>query len=107
MSSPLSARLSLQKLSSFIPFSWTPGAATVASCILPSYSSRPSLDMMESAPSSDTGDNVPRTTERRFVSRDKQLEKLRSRLSLEKFVGTGPCSMVSACKGCMAGEVNL
>jgi len=108
MSSPLSTRLSLQKISSFIPFSWTPGAATAASHIVSSLPNSSSPDSMESASLlSGAGGHVPRATERRFVSRDKQLEQLRSRLSLEKSTGAGSCSMVSACKGCRAGEVYL
>ncbi|KAL4075685.1 hypothetical protein J3A83DRAFT_4088091 [Scleroderma citrinum] len=108
MSSPLSARLSLQKISSFIPFSWTPGATTVASHIAPALSSSSSLDSAKSASllSSD-GDYVRRAAERRLVPRDKQLERLRSRLSLERSTGASSCSMVSACKGCRAGEVYL
>ncbi|KIK99714.1 hypothetical protein PAXRUDRAFT_30357 [Paxillus rubicundulus Ve08.2h10] len=110
MSSPLAARLSFQTLSNFIPLSWTPGAAAVAvaSCIIPSSSGNTSVDAAESAPLlSDAGSSTPRPVERRFVSKDKQMEKLRSRLSFERRNGTTPCSMVSACKGCSPGGVYL
>ncbi|KAI6035550.1 hypothetical protein F5J12DRAFT_934248 [Pisolithus orientalis] len=112
MPSPLSARFSLQKLqklSNFIPFSWTPGATAIASCIM-SSSGSPSQnpDGFESVPlMSCAEDHAQCTTERGFVCRDKQLEKLKSRLSQETFTGTGSCFMVSACKGCRATEVSL
>ncbi|KAH7888077.1 hypothetical protein F5I97DRAFT_1936078 [Phlebopus sp. FC_14] len=105
MSSPLSARLSFRKLSNYIPLSWTPGAAAVSSCIVPSSMS---VDLAESDPLlSDHGVDTGRPTERKFVSKDKQLEKLRSRLSLEREYGDGLCSVVSPCKGCRVGEVFL
>lgn len=111
MPSPLSARFSLQKLqklSNFIPFSWTPGATAVASCIMSGSSTSQSPDASESVPLMSGADNHAQcTTERRFVCRDKQLEKLRSRLSRETPMGSGSCFMVSACKGCRAGEVSL
>ncbi|KIJ70411.1 hypothetical protein HYDPIDRAFT_105122 [Hydnomerulius pinastri MD-312] len=108
MSSPLAARLSFQKLSSFIPLSWTPGAAAVAACIVPSSSSNMSMDAAESAPLlSDAGNAARRSTERRFVAKDKQLEKLRSRLSFERKNGIAPCSTVNACGSCKAGTVYL
>lgn len=67
-----------------------------------------SMDAAESAPFlSDAGHDASRPTDRRYVSKDKQLEKLRSRLSHERRNGTGTCSMVSACKGCRADEVYL
>ncbi|KAI6122819.1 hypothetical protein EDD17DRAFT_1473555 [Pisolithus thermaeus] len=111
MPSQLPARFSLQKLqklSNFIPFSWTPGATAVASCIMSSSSTSQSPDASESVPLMSGADNHAQcTTERRFVCRDKQLEKLRSRLSLGTPMGSGSCFMVSACKGCRAGEVSL
>jgi hypothetical protein len=108
MSSPLAARLSFQTLSNFIPLSWTPGAAAVALCIIPSSSSDISVDAAQSAPLlSDAGGSTPRLAERKFVSKNKQMEKLRSRLSFERRNGIAPCSMVSACKGCSAGDVYL
>ncbi|KIN95653.1 hypothetical protein M404DRAFT_298731 [Pisolithus tinctorius Marx 270] len=99
MPSPLSARFSLQKLqklSNFIPFSWTPGATAIASCIM-SSSGSPSQnpDGFESVPlMSCAEDHAQCTTERGFVCRNKQLEKLKSRLSQETFTAT---SLPSVC----------
>ncbi|KAF9224338.1 hypothetical protein BS17DRAFT_703418 [Gyrodon lividus] len=108
MSSPLAARLSFQKLSDFIPSSWAPGAAAAASCIFSSSSSNMSVDAAESAPLlSNAGNCTPRPAEWRFVSKDKQLEKLRNRLSFERKNGMVPCSTMSACKGCSAGDISL
>ncbi|EGO01559.1 hypothetical protein SERLA73DRAFT_176914 [Serpula lacrymans var. lacrymans S7.3] len=44
MSSPLAARISFQSLSSYIPRSWAPGTAAVASCIGPSNASISSIN---------------------------------------------------------------
>ncbi|KAI5982282.1 hypothetical protein EDC04DRAFT_2844362 [Pisolithus marmoratus] len=108
---PLSARFSLQKLqklSNFIPFSWTPGATAGASCIMSSSSFSQNSDVLESVSLMSSADNHAQcTTERRFVCKDKQLEKLRSRLSQETLMGTSSCYMVSACNGCRANEVSL
>ena len=106
MSYPLAARSPFQKLSNFISFSWTPGATTVASYITPSSSSSPSTEAAVTVASlSNNGTTHP--AQRNFVSKARQLEKLRSRFSLEKKNGMSPCSMVGACKGCSAGNVYL
>lgn len=108
MSNPLAARLPFQRLSHFISFSWTPGAAAVASYIVPSSSGGPRVEAADSADSlSGVGSAATHPCQRRFVSKARQLEKLRSRLSLEKKNGMTPCCMVSACKGCDAGDVYL
>ncbi|KAF8138121.1 hypothetical protein EV363DRAFT_1427071 [Boletus edulis] len=99
------ARSPFQKLSHFISFSWTPGATAVASYIVPSNSDSPSVEAVATATSPSNGTTRP--AERRFVSKVRQLEKLRSRFSLEKKNGIMPCSMVGACKGCSAGNVYL
>lgn len=108
MSNPLAARLPFQKLSKLISFSWTPGATAVASFIDPSNSGNPSVEAADTAVSLSGIDNgANRPAKQRFVSRSRQLEKLRSRFSLEKKNGITPCSTVSACKGCSAGDVYL
>lgn len=107
MSNPLAVRLPFQKLSNFIS-SWTPGATAVASYIDPSRLGSPNVEAADSAASlSDIDNGVTRPVQWRFVSRAKQLGKLRSRFSLEKKNGMTPCSTVSACKGCSAGDVYL
>ena len=102
MFNPLAARSPFQKLSHFITFSWTPGAAAVASYIVPSSSSSSSVEAAATTASLLSGTTRP--AQRKFISKAKQLEKLRSRLSLEKKNGILPCSMVGACKGCSASN---
>lgn len=107
MSNPLAVRLPFQKLSHFMSLSWTPGAAAVASYIVPNNSG-PSVSTTDSAnllPGVGSGATCP--DQRGFVSKARQLEKLRSRLDFEKKDGIMPCSMVSACKGCSATEVYM
>lgn len=107
MSNPLAARLPFQKLSNFIS-SWTPGATAVALCSNPSSSGSPSVEAADSAASlSGIYNGATGPAQRRFVSKAKQLEKLRSRFSLEEKNGMTPCSTVSACKGCSARDVYL
>ncbi|KAG8218326.1 hypothetical protein J3R82DRAFT_3940 [Butyriboletus roseoflavus] len=109
MSNPLAARLPFQKLSNFISFSWTPSATAVASYLDPSSSGSPckveAADNAASLSGIDNGATCP--AQWKFASRARQLEKLRSRFSLEKKDGITPCSTVSACKGCSAGDVYL
>ncbi|KAH7916712.1 hypothetical protein BJ138DRAFT_995052 [Hygrophoropsis aurantiaca] len=105
MSSPLAARLSFQTLSNFIPLSWTPGAAAVVACIAPSHSSEPSLSATLSTPlASDIGSSIRSSTERKHVSRDKQLEKLRRQLDHDHRTGSR-CLAVHACNCCHGGDV--
>ncbi|KAG1820581.1 uncharacterized protein BJ212DRAFT_1340918 [Suillus subaureus] len=86
MSSPLAARISFQTLSNFIPLSWTPEAVS------PFTSARP---------------GVRRSIERRFVSRDQQLEKLRNRLGNDHIIGIGRCLAVAPCGACKGVNIFL
>ncbi|KAG2148046.1 hypothetical protein DEU56DRAFT_106735 [Suillus clintonianus] len=108
MSSPLAARFSFQTLSNFIPLSWTPGAAAVASRTTPSTSVS-SIDDVAQAASSFTSAShgVRRSIERRFVSRDQQLEKLKNRLGNNHINGIGRCLAVAPCGACKGADVFL
>lgn len=98
MHSPLAARFSFQTLSNFIPLSWTPGAAAIASRTVPGTSVGSTDDVAEAAPSfSSACPGVQRSIERRFVSRDQQLEKLRNRLGNNHINGIGRCLAVAPC----------
>lgn len=65
------------------------------------------MEATDSDDSSGVGSGTACQGQARFISKARQLEKLRSRLSSEKSDGMMPCSMVSACKGCSAGDVYL
>jgi len=110
MSSPFAVRFSLQTLSDFIPLSWSPGAAASAS--------GPMLNA--SANSGDDGDAEAaslfasarpvgrRSSERRFVSRDQQLEKLRNRLDSDSdHNAIGHYLAVNACASCKGADIFL
>jgi hypothetical protein len=86
MSSPLSARLTFQTLTNFIPLSWGPATRTASSdfstgsnihdserSISGSHSTIPSLQAMPA--------DTPR--KRGYVAKEKQLEKLKSRFERE------------------------
>ncbi|KAG9317147.1 hypothetical protein JVU11DRAFT_1339 [Chiua virens] len=108
MPSPLAARSPFQKISNFISFSWAPGVTAVASYIVPSSSGSPRVETADNATSlPSVGNDATRPAQRGFVPKARQLEKLRSKISLEKKNGILPCSMVRACKGCSAGDVYL
>ncbi|KAG2031550.1 hypothetical protein BDR03DRAFT_927889 [Suillus americanus] len=105
MSSPLAARISFQTLSNFIPLSWTPGAAAVASRTTPRTSTD---DVAEAAsPFTSACPGVRCSIERRFVSRDQQLEKLRNRLGNYHINGIGRCLAVAPCCACKGTDVFL
>lgn len=105
MSSPLAARISFQTLSNFIPLSWTPGAATVASRTTPRTSTD---DVAEAAsPFTSARPGVRRSNERRFVSRDQQLEKLKNRLGNNYINGIGHCLAVAPCGACKGANIFL
>lgn len=106
MSSPLAARFSFQTLSNFIPLSWTPGAAAVASRTTPNTSAS-SIDDVAEATSPFTSDcpGVRRSIERRFVSRDQQLEKLKNRLGNNHINGIGRCLTVAPCGACKGADI--
>ncbi|KIK42998.1 hypothetical protein CY34DRAFT_804324 [Suillus luteus UH-Slu-Lm8-n1] len=106
MSSPLAARFSFQTLSNFIPLSWTPGAAAVASRTTPNTSVS-SIDDVAEAASPFTSDcpGVRRSIERRFVSRDQQLEKLKNRLGDNHINGIGRCLTVAPCGACKGADI--
>ncbi|KAG2159047.1 uncharacterized protein EDB93DRAFT_1245605 [Suillus bovinus] len=98
MPSPLAARFSFQTLSNLIPLSWTPGAAAVMSRTTPRTSVGLTDDVAEAASSFTSAcPGVRRSIERRFVSRDQQLEKLRNRLVNNHIDGTGRCFAVAPC----------
>jgi hypothetical protein len=106
MSSPLAARFSFQTLSNYIPLSWTPGAAAVASRTSPNTSVS-SIDDVAEAASPFTSDcpGVRRSIERRFVSRDQQLEKLKNRLGDNHINGIGRCLAVAPCGACKGADI--
>lgn len=106
MSSPLAARFSFQTLSNFIPLSWTPGAAAVASHTTPNTSVN-SMDDVAEAASPFTSDypGIRRSTERRFISRDQQLEKLKNRLGNNHIDGIGRCLAVAPCGACKGADI--
>ncbi|KAG0696721.1 hypothetical protein DFH29DRAFT_879180 [Suillus ampliporus] len=107
MSPPLAARFSFQSLSNFIPLSWTPGAAAVASRTTPSISVGSSDDVAEAASLfTSARSGVRRSVERRFVSRDQQLEKLRNRLGNNHY-GIGRCLAVDPCGACKGADIFL
>ncbi|KAG1739823.1 uncharacterized protein EDB91DRAFT_1133922 [Suillus paluster] len=109
MSSPLAVRFSFQALSNFVPLSWTPGAAAVASRSTPSTPVSSSDDAAEAA-SLFTGacPGVRRSAERRFVSREQQLEKLRNRLgNNHNGIGIGRCLAVDPCGACKGADIFL
>ncbi|KAG2053542.1 hypothetical protein BDR06DRAFT_989805 [Suillus hirtellus] len=98
MHSPLAARFSFQTLSNFIPLSWTPGAAAIVSRTVPGTSVGSAGDVAEAASSfSSACPSVQRSIERRFVSRDQQLEKLRNRLGNNHINGIERCLAVAPC----------
>lgn len=95
MSSPLSARISFQTLTNFIPISWSQRSNVPASL----------SSGVDGAPKPD--DVTPRRAsvplKRGFVSKERQLEKLRSRLERE---GTMKMrTSVSVCCNQCAGDV--
>jgi len=112
MSSPLSARLSFQKLTNFIPLPWSStnsvGSAAAALCLAPE-SSRSSSTTTNTNDNAEIGlrpepGNVARVIKdvsvvqkRGYVSKEKQLEKLRSRLQRDDAVMT---STVDICRNC-------
>ncbi|OAX43098.1 hypothetical protein K503DRAFT_766195 [Rhizopogon vinicolor AM-OR11-026] len=109
MSSPLAARFSFQTFSNFIPLSWSPGAAAVSSHATPSISINSSDDDGAAEAVSlfaSARPGVRRSAERRFVSRDQQLEKLRNRLG-DDHNGIGHCLAVNACGSCKNANIFL
>lgn len=108
MSSPLAARFSFQTLSNFIPLSWTPGAAAVASRPTPRTSVSSTDDVAEAtSPFTSACPGVRRSIERRFISRDQQLEKLRNRLGNNHINGIGHCLAVAPCGACKGADIFL
>ncbi|KAG1863665.1 hypothetical protein F4604DRAFT_1784463 [Suillus subluteus] len=105
MSSPLAARISFQTLSNFIPLSWTPGAAAVVSRTTPRTSTDDAAEATSPFISACPG--VRRLIERRFVSRDQQLEKLRNRLGNNHINGIGRCLAVAPCGACKGADIFL
>ncbi|OJA07685.1 hypothetical protein AZE42_01879 [Rhizopogon vesiculosus] len=109
MSSPLAARFSFQTFSNFIPLSWSPGAAAVSSRTTPSISISSSGDGDAAEAVSLFASACPgvrRSAERRFVSRDQQLEKLRNRLG-DDHNGIEHCLAVNACGSCKNANIFL
>lgn len=118
MSSPLTT---FQTLTNFIPLSWGPRAsqlapaAVAALCLIPESSSTSSsvsdtVDKQAAPPISSDVKSIARgldaaeKRERRYVSKEHQLEKLRIRLDLgHKMVG---CAS-NGCKKCNGGTVHV
>lgn len=110
MSSPLSARLSFQTLTNFIPLSWSPSANPVGSavatlCRIPESSSSSSSSSNDNKTEllSEPGivarviKDVSVVQKRGYVSKEKQLEKLKGRLQRD---GAVMRSTVDICRNC-------
>lgn len=98
-SSPLSSRLSFQTITNFIPLSWASRSAT--SDIAPTSSTAPSM-AIHSAASSVSDDTIVAPLKAGgvgFVSREKQLRKLKARMELEGVVAMKSLVHVQ-CKKC-------
>jgi hypothetical protein len=92
MSNPLAARISFQTFTNLLP-SWSTSRSLAGSCQVVPYSS--SASQSQDHLSSMTDPAVFEKRGPRFVSKEKQLEKLRSRLEKKDINGD-----VSACNSC-------
>jgi hypothetical protein len=104
MSSPLTARISFQTLTNFIPAVWSSGnhvpESVTPSCFATRrLSSGPALDDSLSSSCEQTRELVGVTSKRGYVSKEKQLEKLRGRLEQEGVVRMRT-SVHFCCKKC-------
>jgi len=117
MSSPLSSRISFQALTNFIPVSWSPRKHTnepAAPLSLITPSSNSTIVMSERAPQlsppiysrTPTRCPVDVPPKRNYVSKEKQLEKLRNQLERDRAIKTRTSFNVY-CKKCYDEEVFL
>jgi len=97
MPNPLAARLSFQTFTNFIPLPWASRGARTP----PTLSSTGLSSATHSAASSASDDTVvlPRKSAGGFVSREKQLRKLRTRMEVEGVVAMKSRVQVQ-CKKC-------
>lgn len=101
MSAPIASRLSLQSFTSFIPLSWsgrststkTAVSAAASLCLVPSSTSA----SLASTEASIEEPMIQVPSKRGYVSREKQLDKLRCRLEKEGFM---PNAINVSCKKC-------
>ena len=92
--SPISARISLQTLTNFIPFSWSSRAKAAPESSDPASGDFDDQNVVRPQPS------APRQSgERGFVSREKQLSKLKARIEAEGAVAMRT-SVNTKCKKC-------
>lgn len=105
MSSPLAGRLSFQTFSNFIPIPWSyrSGISDAAAAPSPSIKSVPVVDDKDNNVTSKSSGGPPK---RVFVSKERQLEKLRIRLEREGTVKM-KTSVHVCCKKCDGRTVSL
>jgi hypothetical protein len=103
MSSPISARLSLQTITNFIPLSWAPRSASV----LPT-APIPTPDFQDFDGQAASAIVVPAPAQPRrsggYVAREKQLRKLQARMEVEGVLAMGMAVSVK-CRKCDGGIV--
>lgn len=83
MSSPFAARISFQTFTNFIPFAWSSTSSSPSQAI-PKSSSTSSSDVGDELCSFAKKPIVLEKREPRFVSKERQLERLKSRLDQEQ-----------------------